>query len=195
MSQRLERVDELLREEIGALLAKEVQDPHIGFATVTDVEATPDLRHARVWVSVIGDAPERRDTIAALERAMPFVRHELGVRLHIRRIPALHVVLDDSPQRATRVLRILDDLQRGMEPAEPPPGESLPTPVARLRREGDAPDPEEDAAPAAPGAGSGAPAGAVDRATSDPGRPPTRRRGSTTGRGGAGRDRPGRRAR
>ena len=172
MSQRIERVDELLRQEIGALLAKEVQDPHIGFATVTDVEATPDLRHARVWISVIGGAPERRATIAALERAMPFVRHELGVRLHIRRIPALHVVLDDTHERATRVLRILEDLERGEEPAELPPGESLPTPVARLPRDGDAPEVEPETAVA----------------------PRARRRGSDPGRGGAGRERPGRRA-
>ena len=60
MSQRTERVDELLRQEIGAILAREVADPRIGFATVTDVETTRDLAHAKVWVSVIGDAAERR---------------------------------------------------------------------------------------------------------------------------------------
>jgi ribosome-binding factor A len=143
MSQRTDRVDELLRQEIGRILAKEVQDPHIGFATVTDVETTPDLRHARVWVSVIGGAPERKETLAALERAMPYVRHELGTRLRIRRIPALHVSLDDSAERGTRVLRILDELESGHVEAgealaDAPRGESLPTPVARVRREGDA---------------------------------------------------------
>jgi len=64
MSQRIDRVDELLRQEIGAILTKDVQDPHIGFATVTDVETTPDLRHAKVWVSVIGGSAERRETLA-----------------------------------------------------------------------------------------------------------------------------------
>jgi ribosome-binding factor A len=162
MSQRTDRVDELLRQEIGRILAKDLQDPHIGFATVTDVQTTPDLRHARVWVSVIGGAPERAETLAALERAMGFVRHELGVRLRIKRIPALHVSLDDSAARGTRVLRIIEELGQGHDSvgealADTPRGETLPTPVPRLRREGDAeagldgqPDGDEEAAPAAP---------------------------------------------
>ena len=61
MSQRTERVDELLRQEIGALLAKEVADPRLGFATITEVETSPDLRHAKVWVSVIGQKGDRDD--------------------------------------------------------------------------------------------------------------------------------------
>lgn len=149
MSQRTERVDELLRQEIGRILAKEVQDPHVGFATVTSVETTPDLRHARVWVSVIGDAPERAETLAALERAMGFVRHELGLRLRLRRIPALHVALDDSAERGTRVLRIIEELGQGHDAAgealaDAPRAETLPTPVPRLRRAGDAEAAEAD---------------------------------------------------
>jgi ribosome-binding factor A len=157
VSQRIDRVDELLRQEIGGILAKEVQDPHIGFATVTDVETTPDLRHARVWVSVIGGAPERAETLAALERAMGFVRHELGVRLRIKRIPALHVTLDDSAERGTRVLRIIEELGQGHDSegealADAPRSESLPTPLPRLRREGDAEPGDGDvAAPARSG--------------------------------------------
>src|SRR5664280_1169556 len=96
MSQRTDRVDELLRQEIGAILAREVADPRIGFATVTDVETTRDLSHAKVWVSVIGDTAERRETLEALERAMGFVRRELGVRLHLRRIPALRSTPPDA---------------------------------------------------------------------------------------------------
>ena len=147
MSQRTDRVDELLRQEIGAILAREVADPRIGFATVTDVETTRDLSHAKVWVSVIGDTAERRETLAALERAMGFVRRELGVRLHLRRIPALHVELDASMEHGTRVLQILDELERGDAPraasiADAPVKESLPTPVARLPREGDTPEPD-----------------------------------------------------
>ena len=147
MSQRTDRVDELLRQEIGAILAREVADPRIGFATVTDVETTRDLSHAKVWVSVIGDTAERRETLAALERAMGFVRRELGVRLHLRRIPALHVELDASMEHGTRVLQILDELERGDAPraasiADAPLKESLPTPVARLPREGDTPEPD-----------------------------------------------------
>ena len=59
MSQRTDRIDELLRQEIGAIVVREVADPRIGFATITKVETTPDLRHAKVWVSVIGQPKER----------------------------------------------------------------------------------------------------------------------------------------
>jgi ribosome-binding factor A len=140
MSQRTERVDELLREEIGALLAKEIADPRIGFATITDVETSPDLRHAKVWVSIIGTEAERRETLRALQHSMGFVRHELGKRLRIRRIPDLHVHLDDSAERGTRVLHLLNELEAGVEPdAITPLDESLPTPVKRLPHEGDTP--------------------------------------------------------
>ena len=139
MSQRTERVDELLRQEIGALLSKEVADPRIGFATITDVETSPDLRHAKVWVSVIGQKGDRDETLRALRAAMPFIRHELGRRLRIKRIPDLHVHLDDTAENATRVLHLLDELERGVEPeAIAPINESLPTPVKRLPHEGDA---------------------------------------------------------
>lgn len=141
MSQRTERVDELLRQEIGSIVARDVADPRVGFATITSVETTPDLRHAKVWVSVIGQPAERDATVAALRRAMPFVRHELGSRLRIRRIPDLHIQLDDTAERGTRILQLLSELESGSTPAdEPPSGESLPTPVPRLPHPGDLPD-------------------------------------------------------
>ncbi|MEJ7747863.1 MAG: 30S ribosome-binding factor RbfA [Candidatus Limnocylindrales bacterium] len=139
MSQRTDRVDELLRQEIGAIVTREVADPRIGFATITRVETTPDLRHARVWVSVIGQPAERRTTIAALGRAMPFVRHELGRTLRIKRIPDLHVELDETAERGTRVLRLLDELETGASRGHDLAlGETLPTPIPRVHHEGDA---------------------------------------------------------
>src|SRR5689334_4647500 len=148
MTQRTQRVDELLRQEIGALLAKEVADPRIGFATITDIETSPDLRHAKVWVSVIGQKGDRDETLRALQSAMPFIRHELGRRLRIKRIPDLHVRLDDSAERGTRVLHVLSELEAGVDPeAITPLNESLPTPVRRLPHEGDsAPEPDPLAA-------------------------------------------------
>ena len=148
MSQRTDRVDELLRQEIGALLAKELADPRIGFATITDVETSPDLRHAKVWVSVIGGKKDRTETVRALQASMGFVRHELGKTLRIKRIPALHIHLDDSAERGTRVLHLLSELESGVEPQEVTPfNESLPTPVKRLPHEGDAEDPPPNEAP------------------------------------------------
>lgn len=139
MSQRTDRVDELLRQEIGAIVARDIADPRVGFATITKVETTPDLRHAKVWVSVIGQPAERTATVAALGRAMPFVRHELGRTLRMKRIPDLHVHLDDTAERGTRVLQLLDELEAGgAREDDLPTGETLPTPVPRLHHEGDA---------------------------------------------------------
>ncbi|MEW5991715.1 MAG: 30S ribosome-binding factor RbfA [Chloroflexota bacterium] len=158
MTQRTDRVDELLRQEIGQLLARDVADPRIGFATVTDVETTPDLRHARVWVSVIGTAAERTAAVAALDRAMPFIRHELGTRLRIKRIPELHVRLDDTSERGTRVLRLLTELEGGAAPdLDTDQAQPLPTPVARLPHEGDAPGPATSPEPPPASAGGARP--------------------------------------
>jgi ribosome-binding factor A len=138
MTQRTERIDELLRQEIGRALEREVTDPRIGFVTVTKVETVPDLSRARVWVSIIGSDEERKLTLTALRSAMPFIRHGLNTKIRIRRIPELDVREDDSVQRGSRVLKIINDLNAGLDPeADASKAESLPTPVARLRHEGD----------------------------------------------------------
>jgi ribosome-binding factor A len=180
---RTDRIDELLRQEIGGLLSREVKDPRIGFATVTKVETTADLAHARVWVSVIGSPAERTDTVRALEHAMPFVRHELGTRLRLRRIPNLHIRLDETAEQGTRVLHLLDELEHGRTPdSEPAQGETLPTPVIRRHQDGDA---EPDAAAAPDEAGLILPEVPVNRAArrsrirgSSGGRPTNRTAGS-----------------
>ena len=110
MSERTRRIDHLLQEEISAIISREVQDPRVGFVTVTSVEVTPDLRHATVWASVIGSEDERRASMEALGRAMPFVRHQLG-GLRLKRIPELHLREDDSAQRGTRVMRLLEQIE------------------------------------------------------------------------------------
>jgi ribosome-binding factor A len=139
MTQRTDRIDQLLREEIGAILTKDVQDPRIGFVTVTEVDTAPDLSTARVWVSVIGQPDERARALRALERAMPFVRHELGARVRLRRIPELLVREDETAQRGTRVLQLLAELEAGGSPEVPEPvEESLPTPAPRGTVEPDA---------------------------------------------------------
>jgi len=134
MTARTDRIDQLLRQEIGAILAKDVQDPRIGFVTVTDVETAPDLSTARVWVSLIGQPDERDLSMRALQHALPFVRHELGSRIRLRRIPELQLRLDDTLQRGTRVLQLLADLEAGggTVDEERSPRESLPTPVGHV---------------------------------------------------------------
>jgi ribosome-binding factor A len=193
MSQRTDRVDELLQQEIGEILAREVADPRIGFATVTDVETTPDLRHARVWVSVIGPEAERRSTAAALQGAMGFVQRELGHRLRLKRIPALHVELDDTAQRGTRVLHLLEEIEAGRMPEEDAAeGETLPTPVPRIGRAGDAETEATDAPGDAEASGPGDPPAARRRSPAR-GRSPERGRGAGTGRDAKGPGAPDRR--
>lgn len=183
MSQRTDRVDELLRQEIGTLLAKELADPRIGFTTITDVETSPDLRHAKVWVSVIGGKTDRTETVRALQASMGFVRHELGKRLRIKRIPALHIHLDDSAERGTRVLHLLQELESGVQPGEITPfNESLPTPVKRLPHEGDADPVESGAQP--PSLPDIPPAPAARRSSARRGAGPARSGSARSGRGG-----------
>src|SRR2546423_2462694 len=116
MTQRTDRIDALLREEIGAILVRDVSDPAIGFTTITDVETAPDLSHAQVWVSQIGQPEERAASLAALRRALPYVRRLLGQRVRLRRIPELHLRVDRTPERGTRVLKLLAALQTGRPP-------------------------------------------------------------------------------
>ena len=138
MTQRTDRIDQILRQEIGQALEREVSDPRIGFVTVTNVETVRDLSRAKVWVSIIGSAEERKETLSALRKAMPFIRHGLNSKIRLRRIPELDVRLDDSMERGTRVLQILSELEDGRSSdGVDKPSESLPTPVARFRQEGD----------------------------------------------------------
>ncbi len=133
MSERTRRIDHLLREEISAIIRREVHDPRVGFVTITGVDVSPDLHHATVWASVIGDERERRATLQVLGRAMPYVRHHLGV-LRLKHIPELHLREDDTAQRGTRVMQLLGQLEtEGLEgpvaDVEPLPAlPQLPTP-------------------------------------------------------------------
>jgi ribosome-binding factor A len=110
-SERQSRVGDQVRVEIADLLAREVQDPGIGFLTITRVTITPDLQQARVYYTTMGDEKARRESKRALERAAPFLRRQLGRRLRLRRVPELHFFFDESIERHDRIERILQELQ------------------------------------------------------------------------------------
>ena len=99
------------------LLQREMQDPRVGFATVTRVETARDLGHARVWVSILGTDEQRVASLAALTDAAGWLRHRLGERLTLRHVPQLSIRLDDSIASGDRVLHLLRTL-------ETPPDES-----------------------------------------------------------------------
>jgi len=105
---RHERIAGEIRQEISAMLAGELKDPRLSvFATITEVRMTPDLKQAKVYVSVMGPENEQRDTIKALTAAAGFVRHELSERLQLRRAPELLFVLDRSEEYAQRINELL----------------------------------------------------------------------------------------
>ncbi len=106
---RPERLAEQIREEVSLILGGEVEDPRIGFVTVTDAEVSPDLRYAKVFVSVLGDAAQIRESMSALNHAAGFIRVKLGAALRIKRTPELRFVHDDTVQSAARIEELLHE--------------------------------------------------------------------------------------
>ena len=115
-SQRMRRVDGSLREVLAAAIADEVTDPGVGFVTVTSVETSGDLRHAKVYVSTLGDADEQQATLDALNRAKRLLQSSIARALRLKYTPVLEFHLDDSARRAVR----LDSLLRNDEAPTPP---------------------------------------------------------------------------
>jgi ribosome-binding factor A len=107
--QRMRRVDEAMRQVLGGALAQELKDPRVGFVTVTDVKTSPDLRHARVYVSVLGDQPAREATLAGLRSAHGFLQGRVAGELRLKRTPELRFELDDTAERAARLERLIDE--------------------------------------------------------------------------------------
>ncbi len=111
MTERMRRVNEAVREVVSARIAEGLRDPRIGFVTVTAVDTSPDLRHARVYVSVLGDEDARATTLAGLESAHGVLQQEVGTQLRMKRTPTLEFVFDESVDRGMRITELLDDEQ------------------------------------------------------------------------------------
>lgn len=108
-TERMRRVDEAVREVLGDALATDLKDPRVGFVTVTDVKTSPDLRHARVYVSVLGDADEKSASLEGLESAHGFLQRRVADELRLKNTPELAFVLDETADRAARVDDLLDE--------------------------------------------------------------------------------------
>jgi len=120
---RQARVGDQIRVELSELIARQVQDPGIGFLTITHVKVTPDLQQARVYYTTIGDEKARRETARALQRAMPFLRRQVGQRLQLRRVPELQFFFDEAIEKQDRIEQILQEIERDRaeNPVEPDP--------------------------------------------------------------------------
>ena len=108
---RPERVADQIRAEVSSMIARDLQDPGIGFMTITRVEVSPDLQHARVYYTTLGDPAARTNTGKALERASSFMKRQIGQRLRLRRAPQLEFVFDESIAHQDRVEQLLQELR------------------------------------------------------------------------------------
>jgi ribosome-binding factor A len=113
---RADRVSEAIKREVSLLLTTEVKDPGIHFTTVTGVETTDDLRHAKIFVSLLGDETERRESLKGLERATGFLRAEVGRRLGLRYTPEIRFYQDKSLDHAMKIKGLLNQLKSQEEP-------------------------------------------------------------------------------
>ncbi len=122
---RLQRVNQLIREEISHLVQRELKDPRLGFVTVTEVDVSKDLRTAKVYVSVLGSETDWRATLEALESARGYMRNWLAPRLRLRAIPHLTFLPDRSMAHAAHIQTMLEGLRtegRASGETDPEPG-------------------------------------------------------------------------
>jgi ribosome-binding factor A len=107
-SARMRRVDEAVRQVLADALAHELKDPRIGFVTVTDVNTSPDLRHARVFVTVLGAAEQRVATLDGLRSAHGYLQRRIASELHLKHTPTLEFSYDETTDRAMRVGELIE---------------------------------------------------------------------------------------
>lgn len=117
---RTERLNEQLKQEISLLVRDEVRDPRVGLATITAVQTSPELDHAKVYFTALGDEAERAGILTGLRSAAPFIRSQLSKRLHIRRVPELHFEVDRVLEEAARIEQLL----REALPSDPLPSDA-----------------------------------------------------------------------
>lgn len=131
---RAQRVAQLVQQELARMLVDELKDPRIGFATVTEVRMTDDLKIAKVYVSVYGDDKARENTLLGLRAAAGFMRREVAHRLDLRSAPTLSFETDPTLERAQRIDALLSAAAHG-ETETPDPTSLDPVPVQTLRSE------------------------------------------------------------
>lgn len=117
---RSERVEHLARDVLSDAL-RELKDPRIGFATITSVKITPDLRTARVYVSVFGEPESRAETMEVIQNATPHLRSVLGQEVRLKRLPFLEVIEDQTAEQGERIEQLLRGLGVSKPPVVEPP--------------------------------------------------------------------------
>lgn len=112
---RSTKIASLIRREISDMLLKDIGDPRLSFLSITDVQLSDDLQHAKVYVSSIKGEEKKQETLTALKEAQGFFRYELGKRLQLRLVPEILFYWDDSLERGDRIFKILSELEESQE--------------------------------------------------------------------------------
>ncbi len=126
MQYRSDRLAHELRIEISSIIARELKDPRVGFATITNAKVSPDLRYARIFVSVFGSPEQQKETLAALNRAVGFIRRQISGRLKLRHSPELQFSFDDSIEHGARMDELLAQVNQELQAAAPATTENDP---------------------------------------------------------------------
>jgi ribosome-binding factor A len=122
-SRRIERLNEQIRADVAELILREMKDPRIaGLVSITSVDLSPDLRNAKIFVSVFGSSDDAKHTISALRSATGFLRSKLASRMTTKRAPELHFMLDSSIERGERIMSLIRQVEQ--EPVSPEPDPS-----------------------------------------------------------------------
>lgn len=106
---RVDKLDSILRKELSVIISQEINDPKLGFPTVTEVDVAPDLTSAKVYVSFLGKNYKKRDGIDTLRRSKGYIKSLLAKRVHMRKIPDLTFFVDDTLDKAEKIENILKD--------------------------------------------------------------------------------------
>src|SRR5690606_38981914 len=111
MSLRPNRVGEQMKKELSDIIGRKIKDPRVGFVTVTDVQVTGDLQQATVFISVLGDEEQRKNTLRGLAKAKGFIRSEIGKRIRLRKTPEILFEFDESIDYGNRIESLLHQIQ------------------------------------------------------------------------------------
>ncbi len=109
---RAERLGELIKEEVGQILQRDLKDPRIGFVSVTAVEVSNDYSHVKIFVSILGDEQSKSAALQGLESAKGYIRTELGKRIRMRHTPEVHIIADNSIERGSRIFELLEEIKK-----------------------------------------------------------------------------------